>query len=177
MHILSAGGHGVVAHLGNDDSAEDTSSIQPEARVRNAPPPVYLPADTVLCAIHRELGVALNTVAAGGYVRLQAHLEGNCWLRITDYAGNVIPLQQRRMMERCGVPVGWHVAIHPSKPMGHPAAADPLVWLASVTHEAATVDRLPVLIETALNSLQRNELHHIDRAGRHRVTVGILNWS
>lgn len=132
--------------------------------------------DAILDEIHHRFGIALQLVDAGDrYMYFHSRLETGDWLWISDYAANITPLAQRLALEAHNVYVGWHVAIHPTDP--RTLAADPFVWLASVTHESATAGQLPDLVATALRSLARHEQHHIDVEGRHQVSVGIDHWN
>ncbi|OBB17031.1 hypothetical protein A5761_11285 [Mycolicibacterium setense] len=149
-------------------------------RSRNGDDDAALPDNrgfnAILGEIHHRFGIALQLVDAGGrYVFFQSRLETGDWLRISDYAANVTPLAQRLALEAHDVHVGWYVAIYPTD--AHTLAADPFVWLASVTHETATASQLPDLVATALRSLARHEQHHIDADGRHQVSVGINHWN
>ncbi|WP_131830838.1 hypothetical protein [Mycobacteroides abscessus] len=132
--------------------------------------------DGILDEIYHRFGIALELVDAGGrYMFFQSRLETGDWLWISDYAANITPLAQRLDLEARDVHVGWHVAIYPTET--RTAAADPFVWLASVTHETATAGQLPDLVATALRSLARHEQHHTDADGRHLISVGIDYWN
>ncbi|MEW2484485.1 hypothetical protein AB0876_33340 [Mycobacterium sp. NPDC049093] len=132
--------------------------------------------DAILDEIYYRFGIALELVdASGRYMHFQSRLETGDWLWISDYAANITPLAQRLALEADHVHVGWHVAIYPTDT--RTAAADPFVWLASVTHETATAGQLPDLVATALRSLPRHEQHHTDAVGRHRISVGIDRWN
>ncbi|WP_396911622.1 hypothetical protein [Mycolicibacterium sp.] len=132
--------------------------------------------DAILDEIHHRFGIALELVDAGGrYMYFQSRLETGDWLWISDYGANITPLARRLALEARDVHVGWHIAIYPTDI--RTAAADPFVWLASVTHETATAGQLPDLVATALRSLARHEQHHTDAQGRHHVSVGVDHWN
>ncbi|ETZ57019.1 hypothetical protein L841_3157 [Mycobacterium sp. MAC_080597_8934] len=131
--------------------------------------------NAILDEIHHRFGIALELVGGGGHMHFQSRLETGDWLWISDYAANITPLAQRLALEAHDVHVGWHIAIYPTDI--RTAAADPFVWLASVTHETATAGQLPDLVATALRSLARHEQHHTDAQGRHQVSVGVDHWN
>ena len=139
----------------------------------NAAPADSRGYDGILDQIYHRFGIALELVGASGrYMHFQSRLETGDWLWISDYAANITPLAQRLAHD---VHAGWHVAIYPTDT--RTAAADPFVWLASVSHETATADQLPDLVAIALRSLARHEQHHTDADGRHQIRVGIEHWN
>lgn len=142
----------------------------------NAASPDSRGHDGILDEIYHRFGIALELVVTGGrYMHFQSRLETGDWLWISDYAANITPLAERLALEAHDVRVGWHVAIYPTDT--RTAAADPFVWLASVSHETATAGQLPDLVAAALRSLARHEQHHTDADGRHQIRVGIEQWN
>lgn len=146
----------------------------PPARILPHQPPSEDPDvrgyEELLKHIRHRFGITLVPVVHGRHVRFETCLETGHSVWISEYAGNITPLHDRIALERRGIAVGWHVAIHS-------ADSNPLIWLSSVTHETATAQLLPEILETALRALPRNEQHHIDRQGTRRITTGIEDWN
>ena len=87
----------------------------------------------------------------GGCLLMQARLEDGSWIVISDWDAGLIPQRRRRELEGQGTTIGWNVSIYADDGDSWP---DHSTWLASVRHETAAVDELPVLIEMAVSALR-----------------------
>lgn len=125
-----------------------------------------------LAEIQQRFGVAFTVAdTGGGCLLFQARLETGDWLVISDWDSGLTPLPRRRQLEAQGTTVGWAVNVCADDGEDWPQTA---TILAGVSHETATADELPALIELALNSLTDNAHHEIRKATGHSVLHGVI---